>query len=322
VNRSLFVLEPSDETLEKIRDINFDSLFLSEEKFESDTLKRIKDLSINSKIYIDVPVFAGKELLDKYPDAIPMKADGETLDIEEYAGLCPTHEGVRKEVLNKIEKLLKENIDGIWLDFIRYPTKWEGEEPKISDTCYCGRCLQKFSEYLDEPIEGETLEDKYLLIDGAYYFEWLDFKTDQIASFVKEVRDLILASGKKIKLGAFIVPWKDDEYGQAIKRVVAQDFTKMFQHLDVFSPMLYHKMAGRSVDWVKEMVAYYWETGKPLLPLVQTEDKPKVLSDEEFKKALEFATNSPSQSVCVFFIDDLLNKPSKMKILKEFFIGY
>src|SRR3989344_6688243 len=328
---TFFFFKPNHESLVKAKELNLDSVFSTHANLDESAIKDIREnVSENIKIYVELGVFAGKDLWDKSPDSVPVEASGKEPARGWCYGVCPSHEGVRNECLQNVKELLEKDINGIWLDFIRYPSKWEEPEPYILDSCYCDRCLKKFSDYLGEPVIGNTLEDKVLLIDGSYYIEWIEFKTEMITSMVKDVRKLINErnnavgesgdkQGKTVKLGFFAIPWQDKEHSAGIKRIVAQDFGALSSLVDIFSPMLYHKMGGKDVSWIKELVNYFWEVGKPQLPLIQTEPRESEISTEEFKQALEYASASPSTVVCVFFLEDLMKQPEKFDAVKEYF---
>jgi hypothetical protein len=85
------------------------------------------------------------------------------------------------------------------------------------------------------------------------------WKKAQIASFVSEVRDVMKKnSGKRsLKLGLFLVPWTKGERGDAISCLLAQDPFQLSALADVISPMVYHKMCGRSAEWVGYICRYY-----------------------------------------------------------------
>ena len=319
IKSGFFFSAPNYRSLNAVLELNLDSVFIPFHEAGVANLDKIRKSKPDIKINVEVPVFAGKELLEKFPDALPVEASGLKTEKEWYAGVCPTHTGVREECLRKIDSLLSLNPDGIWLDFIRYPTKWEEPNPYILDTCYCDRCLKLFSEYIGESIVGSTLEEKALLIDGSYYIEWLEFKVNQIASMVKDVREVVGKFGESVKLGIFAVPWEDKEYGAGIKRIIAQDFDQLAFVVDEFSPMLYHKMCGKPVEWIKQKVDYFWNFQKPFLPLIQTESRISEISTDEFKKSLELASQKPSQGVCIFFLENLIKQPAKYEAAKNFF---
>lgn len=324
MHKSGFLFSVDTNILNDVKKLNLDSVFIGYKNASSDNISLIKQkLGSDIDIYVRIPVFSGQELLDLFPDARPVDAAGKETSKGSYVGLCPTHEGVRKEALKRVKNILEEHISGIWLDSIRYPTKWEESEPDVLDTCYCDRCLKLFEKQIGEPIkgvggEGTDLENTALHIDGSYYHEWLEFKTDQISSLVKDVRKTIDESSRSPRLGFFTVPWQDKDYGAGIKRILGQDLEKLSEYVDVVSPMLYHKMLGKNVEWINELVEYYWQVGKPFLPLVQTENTPIDLSPEEFKLSIQYASTKPSMGVCLFYLNDLVIQPEKFKIAKDF----
>ena len=129
---------------------------------DEETIKWFKEKGY--KVFISMNVFGGTGPWKKYTDSRPVKENGELLEEGEggYGGICPTHEAWRKERLDYIESVLrrfggKEGIDGIWLDFIRYPGMWEVARPDVPDTCYCKRCLSK---YYESRGRGEGTEDR------------------------------------------------------------------------------------------------------------------------------------------------------------------
>ncbi len=61
-----------------------------------------------------------------YPHARPVSNSGKAMSrIKWYNGVCPNHPQVRQENLAKITELLKLDISGLFLDFIRYLCHWE-----------------------------------------------------------------------------------------------------------------------------------------------------------------------------------------------------
>lgn len=220
---------------------------------------------------------------------------------------CPDEQKVWQEKLSNINNtLLKFKVDGIFLDSIRFPTHWEVPKPQFLDHSNCSVCVEKFrTDTGSREPKGEV---------------WVEWKCQQITSFVAETAKIIQSSGRKIDLGLFAVPWTKSDFDGAIRKVVGQDFERLLTYVDVFSPMTYHKMCGRPVDWIAETVQYFHQlTGKPVLPLVQTENKPTAIPVEEFRQSLNAATRAPSEGVIVFFLEDLLAQPKKLDIVAERF---
>ena len=324
MHKSIFISEPLNfEAINYARELNLDSVFYSHKNLTHENASLIKK-ELGGKVAqnIEVPFFVGKELLEKYPDALPVEAEGKSLEKEGYPGICPTHPGVKNERIDDVKEVLKQNIDGIWMDFIRYPTKWDEPTPIVFDTCYCDRCLTMFEDYIDEKVHKPTIEETVLLIDGSYYIEWIEFKTEQILAMVREVRELVdnhNKANKLVKLGYFAIPWREDEHQAGIKRILGQDAAKISNYVDIISPRLYHKMVNRSVDWISQMVNYYWELGKPILPFIQTEPRIHEIPDSEFSEAMQVVSKSPSEGVCVFFLQNLVKQKGKFDLVKELY---
>ena len=316
MHKSLYLEKtPSAETLLQLKEFGLSSVFLDYKQLSKDVVTNIKaSLGDSLEVYACVTVFAGKDLLMQFPDAALVEATGKEAEIDDR--VCPNHQGVRAEILERVKLVLGYGVDGLWLNGLKYSTKWALPEPVIYDVCYCERCLAKFSAALGDDIVGVTLQDKVLLIDGSYYLEWLEFKCNTITSMAQEIKEVLQKSGQKVKYGFFAVPWKDKEYSAGIKRVLGQDFGALAEIFDIFSPQLFHGMCGRPVDWVKEMEDYFWEVGKPMLPLIQTENKPDVISNDEFEKAVRYAAEKPSMGVCVFYWEPLTLQPEKLEVAK------
>src|SRR6266508_1192496 len=89
----------------------------------------------NIKLFADWTVFAGRELRQDFPDSVPVEASGVPFERDDwYIPACPNHPQLRIRHLTAIESLFKRwgnMLDGLWLDFIRYPVRWEAEQPRL-----------------------------------------------------------------------------------------------------------------------------------------------------------------------------------------------
>ena len=238
--KGIFVTGKLDEEkLTQVSELGVNAVFTSYKNLQKDWSRILQHQNV--KVYAEVSLFAGEDLWQKYPDAHPIDRNGKPLEkIGWYAGVCPNHPKVRQEKLELIRNIIKLfDADGIWLDFIRYPCHWEVPSPDLSEYCFCPKCLAKFKKEIGGKPEGD---------------KWIRWKCDQIISFVAEVSSLIRQSGKNLELGVFAVPWRDVDFGGAITRVIGQDFKSLAQYIDVFSPMVYHKMCGKTPGWIHQLV--------------------------------------------------------------------
>ena len=94
-------------------------------------------------------------------------------------------------VITKVKKILKEyKLDGIWLDFIRWPCHWEGAHPKLIQTSFDQMTVSKFlgKTFIEDTIITKNPE----LILEQYLSEWTEWKCKQITNFVKKINQMIV----------------------------------------------------------------------------------------------------------------------------------
>ncbi|TKB09924.1 hypothetical protein [Desulforhopalus sp. IMCC35007] len=256
------------------------------------------------KVYLTLNVFGGREPWKAFPDSNPVTADGTQLS-GSYGGVCPTHPQWRENRLHLLKQWLTDfggdnGISGIWLDYIRYPGRWEHEEPFLADTCYCPRCLSLFQEETRVKIpEGLSVEKTAEWIHQNAALQWMEWKKTQIVSFAMEARKLVdrHANGQQLLLGAFLVPWKKSEHDGAISFQLAQDAELLAPYIDVLSPMVYHKMVGKPVSWIGEITRYYRGlVDVPIWPIIQAED----LREIEFSRAISEVTQANADGLLVY----------------------
>lgn len=254
-------------------------------------------------VFLTLNVFGGRQPWKEYPDSVPVTAAGTQLS-GKYGGICPTHREWRASRLQLLESWLKDfsgvnGINGIWLDFIRYPGSWEHEGPFLPDTCYCQRCLTLFQAEKGVQIpSGLSTAEAAGWIKANAHLKWVDWKKEQIVSFAREARRLVdlYSKERELLLGAFMVPWKKSHQEGAVSFGLAQDARRLAPYLDVLSPMVYHKMVGESVSWIGATSDYFAETGVPVWPIIQAEDVGK----DEFGQVLQNLGESKSEGMLVY----------------------
>jgi len=151
--KAIFLLEkPNKAKIDQALELGVDTIFVGHKNLTKDLVKRIRSKGI--KLYVEIGIFIGDEWWEKYPDSRPIGQRGRPMKkIHWYAGVCPNNLGIRKEKLEEIRKLIKEyEVDGIWLDFIRYPCHWEEvRSADITEHCFCKNCLDGFSKAMKTP---------------------------------------------------------------------------------------------------------------------------------------------------------------------------
>ncbi len=137
--------------------------------------------------------------------------------------------------MRRMARALEYDIDGIHLDYIRFPVNQRYSYDSIT-------CAAFKKEFGQSPLEGA--QD-----DGSItWCEWINWNARQITAFVKETRELISRSGKKVLLGADVFP---NPY--TAKVLIGQDWESWAGTglLDFICPMLY----TNDLDLFREYVA-------------------------------------------------------------------
>ncbi len=265
------------------------------------------------RVFLTLNAFGGSEGWKQFPDARPVLADGQYLD-PALGGMCPTHEGWRRSRFDLLTSWLEKyqgnsGIAGVWLDFIRYPGRWEQEKPDIPDTCYCPRCLGKFQTDSGVRIadEAKTVAEKAAWIHDNARLPWMLWKKEQISSFAREAKWLIgqFPGDRRILFGAFLVPWRKSDHDGALSFHLAQDAKLLAASIDVFSPMVYHRMVQRPIAWVAEITDYFAEiSGREIWPIIQAEK----VGGEEFGQVVQSLSRPSTQGLLVYTFSDMMDE--------------
>jgi hypothetical protein len=280
------------------------------------------------KVYAEFGCFVHKEWWEEIPASRPVTDEGKLLEPEGwYYGVNPATPAVRQRQLEALEKLLTEHaIDGIWLDFVRWPCHWEGPQPYLPRTSFDTHTLTCFSR--DTGIEipagdaiptGDVIPVAQKLLH-QFRAEWVAWRCDQITSWVARARVILQRARPDAVLGLFGVPWRLSDHDGAILNVIGQDYRALGQYVDVFSPMVYHAMCGYPVEWIGEVTEEIHALGgKPVWPIIQSVDEPRPLSAEEYAAALDVALHNPAaDGVLVFTLKGALDE-AKLAVTKARF---
>jgi len=311
LDKAPFEGKSATESAQFIADLGANTVFGGYD--DGDFVRACKDVGIS--VYASVGIFTGENNWNAHPESRPVTAEGGPMDkVEWYAGVCPNQPWLRAEKLEVIKhKAEKTPIDGIWLDFIRYPVHWENGEPRPrkDETCFCPVCLEKFQKdtgvKLPENISSVTEIAEFLLNERMD--AWYPWRCQQIVDFVEDASKVLHEVNSEAKLGLFCVPWLPKDYGNAMYRVVGQDLRALAQHVDVFSPMVYHKLCKHDPAWVAEVSFFVaQQTGKPVWPITQAFNEPDEMGAEEFEKSVGFGLKPPSRGVLLFSFGHLVKE--------------
>ena len=275
------------------------------------------------QVYAEFGCFVREQWWATRPESRPITAEGEPLPVVEwYAGVTPSIPAVRQALLDQLAQLVREHdVDGVWLDFIRWPSRWESPEPRLYQTSFDPHSLRQFRQ--DTGLELPDMEAKSsaALILARHAEAWTAWKCQQITSWVQQAREAISAQARRsCLLGLFGVPWHRDDREGAVTRIMGQDFAALGEHIDVFSPMVYHRMCGQPVPWIADITGHvHGLSGKPVWPIIQTMSQPDALSDDEFRQAIDVAwAASGSSGVILYHLKGLLEE-GKLAVAQQRF---
>ena len=278
------------------------------------------------RIIADWSVFVGDELRQKFPDCVPVEASGRSFERDGwYVPVCPNHPQVRGWHREGIAGLLDtygRQLSGLWLDFIRYPVRWEGAAPNLGQYCFCRHCLNLF---LGEQRQGYSIEETRNLaqmILSERRTEWVEWKCGRIVEFTQEARRLIMDRGLAVRLGIFSLPWRQADFGGALRSVAGQDLGRLAGCVDVLSPMVYHRLSAQDVAWIADVIgdARAW-SGRPVLPIVQAMDRPDSLVAQELEEALTVSLETDAEGVMIFTLGDVQLSADKVAAVRRRFHG-
>jgi hypothetical protein len=278
--------------------------------------------------FLILPVFYDPEALYDQPDLYAITDKGEKAIEDWVEFVCPSREHYRKTKIEYISQLVSDlDPDGISLDFIRYFCFWEKVYPdrhpdSIPNTCFCPVCLKKFQSDMDISIPESLTNVNEIAgwINENHQSEWIDWKCSLIGSMLSEIVNEAKKINPEIKVNLHVVPWRQDDFNNAIKRIVAQDFSAFAEYADIISPMTYSHMLKREPSWIQSVVKDISpQVNCKVIPSIQVNEAylVDILSVEEFEQTLIEALKPPSSGVFFWSWEQLEKNPEKKEILKK-----
>ncbi len=275
------------------------------------------------RLFVIVPVFYDPEELAKDPDLYAITDKGERAVEDWVHFVCPTREEYKKRKIEHIRRLIREyRPDGISLDFIRHFVYWEKIYPErsldsIVKTCFDASCLQKFQRETGIRIPGNLSEvsDTAAWILDNHLEDWAAWKCGVITGTVAEITGEIKKTDPNVLVNIHAVPWREKDFGGAIRIVAGQDLAAIHRYADLISPMCYSHMLKRDPPWIHSVVQDMCDrTGGRVIPSIQVSKAylEKDFPTEEFQDALEEALKYPSAGV-IFWSWEALDKDQEKK---------
>ena len=215
-------------------------------------------------------------LLNERPELWPILEDGSRRPkIEWYVGMTPTDRRRQEDVLATVGSIARlYPIDGLFLDFVRWPLHWEIElRPGRShpmDSSFDATTLAKFEEATGVlPRTGlGNARAKAEWIRQHRFREWYEFKCKVVTDFVREAGSVLKEARPEAGLGIYVVP----DMNGLTEPLTGQRISDLAPLVDWVSPMLYHNILLQPPGWIASAIAEFANIAGPkTLPVVQAD---------------------------------------------------
>ncbi len=121
-------------------------------------------------------------------------------------------------------------------------------------------------------------------------------------------------------LGLFTVPWTGKALDnlpvdQAHIRIVGQDPALLGPRVDVLSPMVYHRLCDRDVDWPRQVTAALQaQVTCDVWPVVEALAEDTAYTADQFAEVCRSANAGGTGALIVFNLGGLLADPGKLPL--------
>ncbi|MGJ1367104.1 family 10 glycosylhydrolase [Sphingobacterium spiritivorum] len=242
-----------------------------------------------------------KELLQAHPEWYAVSRSGKSCAtdpayVNYYRFLCPSHPDVPKYLEDKArEQLEKKDVDGLHLDYIRYPdvvlpvNLWQNykldQSSELPDYDFC------YSKFSKDAFRKETGIDIDKLEYPAQSLSWRSFRYRQINNVVNRIAEVAKEYHKPLTAAVFPTP-------DLAKRIVRQDWTNW--NLSAVFPMIYHGFYREPVSWIGEAVSEGVNTLHKKFPLYAGLYLPDFKDVHELETAIQLAKENGAAGVSLF----------------------
>jgi hypothetical protein len=280
-----------------------------------------------AKVYAEFPTLNGKEWIKKHPDAHPIDDEGNPARAATwFMGVCPTNKPFRQARMTALRELLtKHDVAGVWMDYLHWHAQFEDPYPQLIKTCFNDSCLAAFEAHSGLTVEGATVAEKSKWIFRNAAKQWEDWRVSVLIDWAREIRQITKSIRPDALIGNFQAAWKDEDLGGVRRRALGLDYAALAEHVDVFSPMIYHGRSGKPPEYVKEYVEYFsrrmpiqTEPGRypRLWPIIQAHDEPRI-TPAEFETVLRYGMSGKSTGVMMFTVASVTADEGKLAALQR-----
>jgi hypothetical protein len=263
--------------LHALRDVGVNSIMTENDRYDFSAIEATRNSGL--RFYAGVACFsdhsANFRLIKERPELWPILENGERRpQMEWYVGMTPIDSRRQEEVLATIGSIVRTYpIDGLFLDFVRWPLHWEielrpGQRTPL-DSSFDPTTLAKF-EAASGALPGglNSIPAKATWIRENRLREWIDFKCQTITDFVAKARNALKDANPDAELGVYVVPDMDG----LTEPLTGQRIRDLVPLADWIAPMLYHNILLQPPAWVGSALKRASNiAGAKTLPVVQAD---------------------------------------------------
>jgi len=314
----------------RLEDFGINAVFVGSGAVTADLVALAREQGV--RLFAEFNTLHVASYLKEHPDAAPVGADGAVCPPPHgWQGVCPTHPDYRRFRMDEFQRVLREHaIDGIWLDYHHSHASWERAEPAMPDTCFCDRCVERFSRETGVRLPQRPRAEVAAMLLGSHRQRWVAWRCGVLTDWVREFRLLRDKTRPAALLGSFHCPWSETDRDGALRDKLAIDLKAQAAYLDVFSPMPYHARFGHPNDpeWISPQVAWLGrhlglqgDAGERqrIWPIVQLADWGEKVLPEQVEAVLEHGSARPARGIIVFHWSGLRGQPEKVGEMTSYF---
>jgi hypothetical protein len=301
--------------LASFREHGVNAILTESETYEPAAIDAAHDLGL--RFYAGIACFSDHATkfrsLAERPELWPILESGERRPLMEwYIGISPTDRRHQEQILATMRSIAAEYpIDGLFLDFVRWPVHWEIElrpgRDRPLDSSFDATTLAQFEQIFGMLPPWPDVASLAAWIRERCFQAWVDFKCKVVTDFVSEARSCLKAVKPAAELGIYVVPDVDG----LTEPLTGQRLGDLARSVDWVSPMLYHNILLRHPSWIGPALAEVVRVAGPkTLPVIQADsnrdpglaaDWGPPMSDADWNATLaEVAARSDIAGVFVF----------------------
>jgi hypothetical protein len=305
----------ADSKLAHLRDCGVNAIMTESDSYELSALDATHKAGL--RFFAGIACFSDHASnfcsLNKRPELWPVLENGERRpQMEWYVGMSPTDRTRQEEALAEIKSIaLNYPVDGVFLDFARWPLHWEIElrpgRDRPLDSSFDAATLAMFEKATGAlPRDLETTSARAAWIHRNRSAQWIEFKCKVVNDFVSEAREALIEAKADAELGIYVAP----DVNGLTEPLTGQRIQDLAPLVDWIAPMLYHNILLQPPTWIASTLAPVVKVaGKKTLPVLQAEsnrghgsgDWGPPMSDADWRETLSQVAARPDIGGLIVF---------------------